>query len=49
MEILEIVGYVGIGILMILITIFFIDAIVKVPFKDYGEKINRIKNKFKKK
>jgi hypothetical protein len=48
MEVLEILGWIVIVILIILIMIF-IDSIIKVPFKDYGEKIRRIKNKFKKK
>ena len=45
---LEILGWIGIVILIIII-IIFIDSIIKVPFKDYGEKIRRIRNKFKKK
>lgn len=48
MDALEILGCIGIVILIILIMIF-IDSIIKVPFKDYGEKIRRIRNKFKKK
>lgn len=43
---LKILGCIGIVILIIII-IIFIDSIIKVPFKDYGEKISRIKNKFK--